>query len=169
WRYFLVELITGLLFVAVALTSIYLWQALLSYMIVMLLVAIGLYDYDHHLIPHELVWPFNLLALGLLFLPNGTAFQFPQVIDLLAGPILASFFWIIWLISRGAWMGFADGTLALGIGWVLGLQKGITALLFSFWIGALISLLLLAWVKLASRSEKLSFKSEVPFGPFIIC
>jgi prepilin signal peptidase PulO-like enzyme (type II secretory pathway) len=81
----------------------------------------------------------------------------------LAGIIFFSFFGLVWLVSRGNWMGLGDAKLALGIGWLLGLSKGILALLFSFWTGALVGIFLLFFFK-----KEYNMKSRIPFGPFLI-
>lgn len=72
-------------------------------------------------------------------------------------------------------MGFGDAKLALGIGWMLGITKGVSALLLSFWIGALVSVGILLYERFStphtalSRSHgRLTMKSEIPFAPFLI-
>ena len=47
------------------------------------------------------------------------------------------FFAALWGISRGRWMGFGDTKLALGIGWLLGIAGGITAITLAFGSGRL--------------------------------
>lgn len=59
-------------------------------------------------------------------------------------------------------MGFGDVKLALGIGWLVGIASSITIFFLSFWIGAIVGLLLLA----TSRAH--GMKSEIPFAPFMI-
>jgi len=59
-------------------------------------------------------------------------------------------------------MGFGDVKLALGMGWLLGLVGGYSAVLFSFWIGGLVGIILLA------LSRKYNMRSEIPFAPFLI-
>ena len=70
---------------------------------------------------------------------------------------------LMWLISHGRWMGLGDAKLSLGIGWLLGLFKGILALLLSFWTGALVSIFLLFFFK-----KEYNLKSRIPFGPFLV-
>jgi len=94
--------------------------------------------------------------------------SFPFYLDILSGPILFLFFYILWVISSGRWIGFGDAKLALGLGWFLGLFSGISAIILSFWIGAAFSLLVILFGKLNLLSKKLTIKSEIPFAPFII-
>ena len=75
-------------------------------------------------------------------------------------------FALIWLVSRGKWMGLGDAKLMVGIGFLLGMSSGIVALLFSFWIGAIVSIGLLGYAQLSHH--KMSLKTEIPFGPFLV-
>ena len=65
-------------------------------------------------------------------------------------------------------MGLGDAKLALGMGWFLGLVSGVSAVIFGFWIGAAVSVLLLIGQKLNLAGKKLTIKSEIPFAPFLI-
>lgn len=58
-------------------------------------------------------------------------------------------------------MGFGDVKLAFLIGLVLGFPQTAVALLFAFWSGSLIGLVLMLW-------KKKTLKSELPFGPFLV-
>ena len=60
-------------------------------------------------------------------------------------------------------MGFGDVKLALGMGWLLGLSAGVAALMLSFWIGAIIGILLMVF-----KGHKYMMKTELPFGPFLV-
>ncbi len=60
-------------------------------------------------------------------------------------------------------MGFGDAKLVLGIGWLLGISKGILALLVSFWLGAAVGILLLIFLK-----KRYNMKSRIAFGPFLV-
>ena len=65
-------------------------------------------------------------------------------------------------------MGLGDAKLALGMGWFLGLISGASAVIFGFWIGAVVSIFLLLAQKLNLSGKKLTIKSEIPFAPFLI-
>ncbi len=59
-------------------------------------------------------------------------------------------------------MGFGDAKLALGIGLLLGLSGSLTAILYSFWIGAIVGISLLIF-----HGTRYNKKSKIPFGPFL--
>jgi leader peptidase (prepilin peptidase)/N-methyltransferase len=109
---------------------------------------------------------FALISLIVLLVKmNSNLFN---IYDLLSGPVLASFFAFFWLVSSGKWMGLGDAKLALGVGWLLGMTGGTFAIILSFWIGAIFSLLLIAYEKVRNLKWGIGMKSEIPFAPFII-
>ncbi len=186
WQYPLVEFFTGLLFLAVYLKlngfyffnqigfSFTFYPSAISYFyyfaVFSLLIVITVYDLKHKIIPDLLVFSFVLLSLIWLVanIRFANLFQSAHFLDLLAGPILASPFFLMWLLSKGRWMGLGDAKLALGIGWFLGLVSGISAVILGFWIGAVASLLLLFAQRLNLIGKNLTIKSEIPFAPFLI-
>ena len=169
WQYPAVEITTGSLFLLVfnfSANFIYLWA------IFSLFIIIAVYDYRHQIIPNLFVWIFNLLAFLNLFVwkfDNWNLFEnWPLKIEnfntdgFLAGFILFAFFAALWGVSRGKWMGFGDAKLALGIGWLLGMTKGVAAITLAFWIGAIVGVSLLFLNK-----NKYGMKSSIAFGPFM--
>jgi prepilin signal peptidase PulO-like enzyme (type II secretory pathway) len=126
-----------------------------------LLVVITVYDLRHKIIPNEYVYGFVGLALVVRVL---LSWQVGFVwLDVLAGPLFAALFGLMWLLSRGTWMGLGDAKLVLGMGFFLGLSKTVTALLFSFWTGALVGIGLLFFYP-----RHTTMKSEIPFAPFLV-
>jgi len=144
--------------------------------ILSLLIVIAVYDLEHTIIPDEWVWSFNALALlaALSFGLQGDSIA----IAVVAGPIVAAPLGFLWLISRGRWMGFGDVKLALGMGWLLGIEAGLQALVAAFVVGALFSvciLLPLPWIirtlrisRFGRGHQTFTMKSEIAFGPFLI-
>ena len=128
-----------------------------------LLIVITVYDIKHKIIPDSLVYSFDALALVSVFIGGISIIHAPHLWTLLAGPILALPFALIWLISKGTWMGLGDAKLVLGIGWLLGLNAGTNAIILAFWIGAIISLV---WMFATYRRFK--SRLEIPFGPYLI-
>lgn len=144
-----------------------------------LLLAIAVYDLRHRVVPDGFVYPAIILTLFALIPPIPFAHPVgPSIfLNAAAGPILALPLSLLWLVSRGKWMGLGDAKLALAIGWLLGFEGGIDAMLFSFWSGAFAGLLLLGcsvyrprlirrWLSLSVGA--FTMKSEIPFAPFLV-
>jgi prepilin signal peptidase PulO-like enzyme (type II secretory pathway) len=186
WQYPLVELFTAFVFVLVvwgtqllnsATTEIFLASLVesLFYLIVLsILIVIAVYDARHKIIPDALVFSF----IGLSILSSLIHFTYSKdwllgIDHLLAGPLAALPFFTLWFFSKGRWMGFGDVKLALGIGFLLGIADGIYAILWSFWLGGLVSIVLITYSSiffssLSSQSRRFTMKSEIPFGPFMV-
>ena len=166
-RYIFVELLTAGLFVlsymlaGISLSTVLLW--VMSAALVITLV----YDLMHTIIPDEMVVVLLLAGLVLGFVEN---IQWLPHIGAAFGA--AAFFGFFWVISRGRWMGLGDAKLALPLGLLLGPWGTISMLILSFWIGAAISLALLALqagtTRMSFLPTHLTMKSEIPFAPFLI-
>jgi len=177
-QYIAVEFLTGALF---ALSAFFLLPENASYgdilslfyywIILSLLTVIAVYDMRHKIIPDGIVYAFIALSLAAFFVPGG-----PELgaRDMLAAPVLFAPFAFLWAVSRGAWMGLGDAKLAWGMGWLLGLLPGISAVVIGFWIGAIVGLgiMLFDFVSAAVLGRRggarLTMKSEIPFGPFLV-
>ncbi|MFA6445763.1 MAG: prepilin peptidase [Candidatus Paceibacterota bacterium] len=170
-QYPLVEFLTALLFVAVvfhvgifAPVSI----VILHLIAISMLVIMVVYDMRHSIIPNGIVYGFAVVSFIIMLM----TFSFDTILAhpyqlLFAGVFLALPFALISLISRGTWMGWGDAKLALGMGWFLGLAQGYSAVMYAFWIGAIVALLMRVIGK-TIRGQKLTMKSEIPFAPFLI-
>jgi len=173
WQYPAVELATALSFFVAyyffGLTVSFAFTAILASVIVVIVA----YDIKHMMIPDEMIMLLVALAGITLFttIPEIDVFKFvlPAWSAIFAGPIVALPFFILWLVSKGRWIGFGDVKLALPIGWLLGISSGFLSLVFAFWIG-LIILILYGIVSLLVH-KKFSFsklkKKEIPLGPFL--
>lgn len=142
---------------------------LLNLVAISLLVVIFVYDIYHKIIPDSLSYTFAGIAISIMAL----TIQYPinstiGYLDLLSGIILFLPFYILWLVSKGKWIGLGDGKLALGIGWLLGFVHGISALVIAFWIGAIFSILLMVLFNLKHSGKNITMKTEIPFAPFLI-
>jgi len=173
WQYPLVELLTGVVFACLFLKfqDIFYFQpnlfaATISYYAGMfsLLIVIAVYDIKHKIIPDTLALVFGILAFAGLFFFSSSGFNvhLPSIWNLLSGVLIALPFFLIWLFSKGAWMGLGDAKLAIGLGWLLGMFRALSGMVLAFWSGAIIGLLLIAF------SKKHSMKSEIPFAPFLV-
>ncbi len=173
WQYPIVEALTGLVFMLVALKFIpllpfnielFLINLTFAVFIFSIWIAISVYDIRHTIIPSNLVWGVNAVIFVSLFLLRDGALviHMPELSALLAGPVIALPFAALWLFSKGKLMGLGDAKLMLGIGWLLGILPGIVAVVVAFWMGALVSLTLMAFAK-----KRYGMRSAIPFGPFL--
>lgn len=198
WHYPLVELLTGAVFAAVAVTHarfasvsfpffqlsfgdsiIQLLAVLLELAAWSLLIALSVYDIRHKIIPDPMAYGFVGAALGLLLLRLAFSSITHPVLDVAAGPFLALILSTVWWLSRGRAIGLGDAKVVLGFSWFLGGVGAVSALILGFWIGALVALFLLTvkrasrlWQSapfgLKSRLRALTMKSELPLAPFLV-
>lgn len=187
WQYPLVELASGFIF----LIPLYLYNVLKpeSYAIIagviwtaifLIFLLIWAIDFRIYIIPDGLNFLLAILGLILINMKN-----FYHQFGILSGSFLGSYallfglrdsiwfnhflatfiaaliFGLIILITRGKGMGMGDLKLITALGILFGWPDIIFIIVFSFLIGSLVSLVLLA------RGKK-ALKSHIPFGPFII-
>jgi leader peptidase (prepilin peptidase) / N-methyltransferase len=177
-RYLIVEVLTALLFVLS-------WHVFgrepilltLTLILMALLVVILVYDIRHTIIPNEFTLAVSTVALGVLSYEYWLTRDGSLVLMHLAtGVAAAGFFFMLWFISKGRWIGFGDVKLVFPLGVILGGSAGFSMIVFSFWIGAGIALMLLAFEHFAGKGTTrlhffgtpLTMKSEIPFAPFLI-
>lgn len=168
WQYPLVEFIAGAVFalVFVKFPPLDVASAITTVLYVVstcLLIIISVYDIRHKIIPDSLAYSFDIIALLSLIIGGQSIIHIPNWQAFLAGPVIALPFALIWLISKGNWMGLGDAKLVLGIGWLLGFSAGINSLILAFWIAALASVI---WMFF--HYKKFKSKTEIPFGPYLI-
>lgn len=170
FQYPFVELVTAIVFVICyikfLLAGMFTPAAWIAFVfalcIASLLIVITVYDVRHRVIPDVVVYPFILLALGSVVY---RVMEYPALSlfgALLGGVLVALPFFLFWYFSKGRVMGFGDVKLALGIGWLLGIAQGYSAVVLAFWIGAIVGLFLLA------LTRRYGMKSQIPFGPFLV-
>lgn len=111
------------------------------------LIAIFVYDLRTTYIPDT----FSYTTAGCALVAQVLAYYMAPVAPgaallhtLLAGPLLFAPFFLLWKLSGGRWMGLGDAKLAWAMGWLLGIGGGFSAVMFGFWLGALVALALLA-------------------------
>lgn len=171
WQYPLVELLTMGLFIA----SYVFWpvqlvdsmSSLLPFIVwlcvVVGLVAIMVYDIKWMIIPDRIVYPLIMLvivSIGIqaIFLDGGPLRVRDAVLGLLVG---SGFFYLVFVISKGKWIGGGDVKLGILLGLLLGARDAFIALYIASVVGAVFAITLIA-TKRAKR------RSKVPFGPFLI-
>ncbi|CAJ1889564.1 prepilin peptidase [Aeromonas jandaei] len=159
-RYPLVELLTALLSVAVAMVMSPAWGTLAALLLTWVLVALTFIDLDKMLLPDQLTLP--LLWGGLLFnLSGGFAPLADAVIGAMAGYlVLWSLYWAFKLLTGKEGMGYGDFKLLAALGAWLGWQALPIILLLSSLVGAIIGISLIAL-------RKHHQGNPIPFGPYL--
>ncbi len=182
YQYPIVEFTTGLVFLLLAYHflpilflsySFFIYSLSLFSLLFSLLIIITFYDIRHKVVPDKLVYLFivvSFLSIFVVYSNNGLSLAWPSLLSIFSGLIFAAPFAFIWLISKGKWMGLGDSKIILGIGWMLGPSVAFAALVLSFWIGAIISLLIMFFpYKLFNKKIiKIGMKTEIPFAPFLV-
>lgn len=159
-RYPLVELLTALLSVAVAMVITPGWGTLAALLLTWVLVALTFIDLDKMLLPDQLTLP--LLWGGLLFnLASGFVPLADAVIGAMAGYlVLWSLYWAFKLLTGKEGMGYGDFKLLAALGAWLGWQALPIILLLSSLVGAVIGISLIAL-------QKHHQGKPIPFGPYL--
>lgn len=171
-QYPLVELAVGTVFVLSYLVWPYTfaqWYYVVDFGLwlafVVFLAALFLYDLKWYILPDRLTYP--LIGLGFidacirgLLISNLTAGDF--ILGLIYSLLpIAGLYGLLFMVSKGAWVGFGDVKLGVFIGFVLGWEGALTALMIANLIGTLIVIPGLV-------SGKMSRRSRIPFGPLLI-
>lgn len=170
-RYWMIELITASLF-ALA-TVVFFPTQNLDYILLLKLffviavcIAVFVIDLEHYLILDKVIFPaiagvllFNL-ALDLFSHHRLLQLSSLTMSGLLAAAIAGIFFWLLWAISKGRWMGFGDVKFAVLMGLILGFPVIFIGLFLSFILGSLVGLPLVIL-------GKKGLSSQIPFGTFL--
>lgn len=186
YRYALVEILTAGLFVLAYLHATGPIMFFLLLVLISTLVVGVVYDLYHMIIPDEISALSAVLAL-LIVLESGFALAFKtgnwmSLMTLLGSAILSGLllsvvYASLWYFSRGRWFGLGDAKLAFSLGMLVGLGGLFSLFTLSFWIGAVISVALLALSALSTKMSsgkglfkipRVKIKSEVPFAPFLV-
>lgn len=183
WFYPLIELCTGITYVAIGLAvfhfSSYLfsqlyYQLLYLYYLTLVgaLLVIFFTDLRDGIIPFKAVGFAFIVAAIWEFLLPGLPFT-PLEIQLLglhtdfftlffSALGTGGFFLCIFLVTKGKGMGFGDVVYAFLMGFLLGFPLILVGLYIAFVTGAIVSLLLIALKKRKFRG------GTIPFGPFLV-
>lgn len=131
-----------------------------SFVISLLLLAILVYDWQTKLIPDSLLK--LALLVGILLQIYNLALQNITWLDLLLGAIAGGgLFYLLYIISKGKWLGFGDVKLGLVLGLIVAWPKIILLL----WLGIVIGGLIGSGMMLFGNAK---LKSKIAFGPFLI-
>lgn len=175
-RYFIVELLTSVLFLLSYQLASTTYELLFLWLVMAVLVVITVYDIRHYIIPDSLTGVLTIFALLWYVLQFYAGTDWMSVwVAILAALAGSGFFFLLWFVSKGAWLGFGDVKLAFPLGLIAGPSLVFSMVVYSFWVGAAVSLLLIGIGKLVRGQVhlhkwfgSLTIKSVVPFAPFMI-
>ena len=156
WQYPLVEISAGVIFLLIFNYQSSIINLIFLFYIASSLIIIFTYDLRYYIIPDKVVIPAIITTLIYHLTDQPLLFNF-----LGAAAMASGFFFLIFVVSRGQWMGFGDVKLAFLMGLLLGISNVLLALFSAFFFGAVAGLLLMVL-----RNK--SLKSEIPFAPFLI-
>lgn len=170
----LVELATGVLFVLAFIKAIDPAVFVFTLALISVLVVITVYDLRHMIIPDELSLALGLVALILSGYHSYLISDYRFFLLAILGGLVASIFYFsLWWFSAGKWIGLGDAKLAFGLGTVASLSGVFSLIVWSFWLGASVGLLLMLGSRLHNRYKDkkdtgVTMKTEIPFAPFLI-
>ena len=156
----LTEILLGVLFV-VAYQSLGLGLPLGLFLLALsLLLALVLYDLQHQILPPLLLYGLVVIALFFRYSVSFDLYSFQTALVVAGG--VGLFFLAMHYFSRGRAMGFADAPLAFALALLVGPSDAFIGVVFSFWVGAAIGIIILLRRPKGSR-----IGVEVPFAPFL--
>ena len=165
-QYFLIELISGLNFLFIYMTSYSLFaQAVLAFLFLTYLIIFFI-DLKHFIIPDSLNFGLIIFAFVKNFFTD-LNLNFTQDLEVsIIGGLIGYFsIWSIiqlyYLIKKIEGMGLGDAKLMAGIGLLFGWQS----IPFILFVSAILGLLM---VLPSLINKKRTLKTEIPFGPYII-
>lgn len=170
WQYPAVELITALLFVV----SFVVWPggldnnwqiiSFITWLVALIgLIALAVYDIKWMLLPNKIIYPFAAFVLVSLVVQMALGRSIKDLIGIgLALLVTAGVFWVLYVVSKGKWIGGGDVKLGLLTGLLLAsLPLAFLYIFLASIFGMIYTLPLLA-------TNRISPKSKIPFGPFLI-
>jgi leader peptidase (prepilin peptidase)/N-methyltransferase len=166
WTYPAVELYSGIVFVAsfILLGGAGSTDWIFSVLLLEAFLVLTFIDFQHLILPDSVIL-FTLIAAlvyGLLskFVIGSGIFNILSLENILSAVLAFGIFFLVWLVSKGKWLGFGDVKLAGLIGLIFGAMGSLIVLYLAVVLGAVVGLVLLAF-------KKANLKTQLPFGSFI--
>ena len=166
FKYFLVELISGLNFLIIFYFFGISIESLLLIILSIFFLIVYFIDLKHFIIPNELTYPLIVLGFGKTFFANQNYYIFPDYLNSIIGGVAG--YTIIWVIiflykklKNIEGMGLGDAKLLAAIGFWFGWISLPFVLFFSSLIALIVSV-----PSLIKKTKNL--QTKIPFGPYII-
>lgn len=170
WQYPVVEIVTAVLFVLsfwwwpLALDSILAWTQFAMWLgVTATIIALSVYDLRWYILPDSMLRVLLVFALGrhILAAVNGASVDAWLIAPLAGGVGAFLFFYVLYVLGRGQWMGGGDVKLVFVLGLLIGGVGTIAALFIAFLSAAAVGIVLI----LLQRKGR---RDMVPFGPFLL-
>jgi prepilin signal peptidase PulO-like enzyme (type II secretory pathway) len=169
WIYPAIEAYSGIVFVASFVLLVLsggggLLDWVFSVLLLEAFLVLIFIDFKHLILPDSVIL-FTLIAAfiyGILakFVIGLSTFKVFSLENITSAVAAFGIFFLIWLISKGKWMGFGDVKLAGLVGLVFGAMGSLIVLYLAIVLGAIVGLVLLAF-------RKANLKTQLPLGSFI--
>ena len=143
------------------------WQIVLFVLWLFLVVgfaALAVYDARWYLLPNKIIFPMMGVAAVFWAVNNVAVAQFEpkMLIELIYSMLpITGFYGLMYLISRGKWIGLGDVKFGVIVGLLLSWQSGVLVLILANVLGSLLLVPLVA-------ARKVKRDSKIPFGPMLI-
>jgi len=163
WRYPIYEIVTGALFLVLALVLGFSWAPLVfASLVASGFLVIFVVDLDHMIIPDIFLWITSIGVVLYHLASKGVSYLPTLLLEHGLSGLAASFvFYGLWRITKKKGLGFGDVLLVFVIGLLVGFPTIIMSVYLGFLTGALVAIILLL-------QRKKGMKSAIPFGPFLI-
>lgn len=164
-QYPLVEAATGILFASLWLyfrptTEVGWYELLLWLLVTVFMAAAFVYDLRYMILPDRFMLPALSFALIYVFFLTIKVDQV-AVWRLVDAAVFAGIYFLVWLFSKGKWIGDGDIRLAAIIGLMLSLPQLLIGVFAGYLIGSAIGMYLLV----SGRAKR---GSVIALGPFLI-
>lgn len=173
WQYISVEVVTGLLFSlayfmvfkGVEYPSLFIGlEYIRTIFVISVLIVVFMIDLKHFLILDRVTFPATVLLFlidwSIYWTGSHNILASVPVTGIFSALLAFIFFGLIYVLSRGRWIGFGDVKLALFLGLAVSWPLILVNIFLAFGIGAVVGIFLIA-----IKAKKLS--SKIAFGTFL--
>jgi len=157
-RYLLVEIVSAValgLFGFFAMPVLTIVPMLFGVYIAFTLLVLFFFDLYYFILPDVVMIPAILIVALYTIFVGANPIQ-----HLVTALISGLFFGILYVASKGRWLGFGDVKLAILLGLVFGYPLSYLIIIASVWVGAITGLVMMAL-------GKATMKKALPFGAFL--
>lgn len=125
--------------------------------------ALTIYDIRWYRLPDRIVMPLTLLAIAFVGVKVAATGDYSEILAALGGVVgIAGLFWLLSIVSKGAWIGWGDVKLAVSLGLLAGTAPLALLVIFIASLTGTVSAL-----PQVIQGRK-GLKGTIPFGPHLM-